>query len=366
MLRPYPLRLTLCLFLLLAGPQAGAAEQEELDRAATARVLRVGTKSVPPFAMKRPDGSWTGISIELFRRFSRETGRKHEFIERDLPGLLSGLQDGSLDAVTAALTMTAEREELFDFTHPFVVSGLGIGVLASDGFALGPVVDRFLSGSFVPVFGLALLALTCASALVWLFEARKNPEHFGGSWLQGLGSALWWSAVTMTTVGYGDKAPRTVLGRLVASVWMIAGVIVISALTATITSALTVSQLSPSIAGPDDLPDHSVATVAGSTSEDYLRTHGVRTVALPSLAACADALHDGVVGAIVYDQPLLRHYVLSNPDRAFHVLPKSFEPWGYGVGLPSGSELREPLNRFLLRDLSTAEWQAVVDRHLGR
>ncbi len=316
--------------------------------------------------MKRRDGSWTGISIELFGRFSRERGLPVEFIELNLPELLSGLADGSLDAVAAALTMTPEREERFDFTHPFVVSGLGIGVLASDGVDLGPVLDRLLLGDFIRVFGLVLIALTVASVLVWILESRKNPEHFGGGVLQGVGSALWWSAVTMTTVGYGDKAPRTVFGRLVAVVWMIAGVILISALTAAITSALTVSQLSTSVEGPDDLPNHVVGAVAGSTSEDYLRRKGVRTVALPSLAACIDALHEGRVSAVVYDEPLLRHHALSNPDRAFHVLPETFERLGYAIGLPPGSDLREPFNRFLLRHLSTPEWQAALDRHLGR
>lgn len=361
-----PWHLAACLVVLFVASEAAARAPQGATQTEQPPVLRVGTKQVPPFAMKRPDGSWTGISIELIRRFSHETGRPYEFVERNLAELLSGLEDGSLDAVAAAVTMTPEREERFDFTHPFVVSGLGIGVLPSDGFALGPVLDRFLSGNFVRTFGLALLALSLASVLIWGLEARKNPEHFGGGWKQGVGSALWWSAVTMTTVGYGDKAPQTVLGRLVAVIWMIAGVVLISALTAAITSALTVSQLSPAIQGPDDLHGHTVAAVAGSTSEDYLKWNGLRTLALPSLEACADALHEGRASAIVYDQPLLRHYVLSNPERAFHVLPKSFEPWGYGIGVPTGSTLREPLNRFLLRDLSTPGWQAIVDRHLGQ
>jgi ABC-type amino acid transport substrate-binding protein len=362
----YPFHLGICLLSLLVCAESMATGDREATIPDVPRVLRVGTKEVPPFATKRPDGSWTGISIELFRQFSRERGVPVEFIELSLPQLLSGLSEGSLDAVAAALTMTPEREELFDFTHPLVVSGLGIGVLASEGVDLGPVLDRLLSGDFIRVFGLALLALTLASVLVWMLEARQNPEHFGGGVLQGVGSALWWSAVTMTTVGYGDKAPRTVFGRLVAVVWMIAGVILISALTAAITSALTVSQLSASIEGPDDLPKHTVGTVAGSTSEGYLRRKGIRTLALPSLTACIDALHEGRVGAVVYDEPLLRHHALSNPERAFQVLPETFERLGYGIGLPAASDLREPFNRFLLRHLPTSEWQAVIDRHLGR
>ena len=72
------------------------------------------------------------------------------------------------------------------------------------------------------------------------------------------------------------------------------------------------------------------------------------------------------MSAVVYDKPLLRHYVLKNPERAFLVLPETLDQWGYGIGLPSGSDLREPLNRFLLQLLSTPEWREVVDRHLGR
>ena len=128
----------------------------------------------------------------------------------------------------------------------------------------------------------------------------------------------------MRTVGYGDKTPRTIPGRLLAVIWMIAGVILISALTAAITTALTVSQLESSISGPRDLASHNVGTIEGTTSQHYLRRSGVPAVLFDSLEACVDGLLAGRVGAIVYDAPLLRYYVLSNPDRAFRVLQGSF------------------------------------------
>jgi ABC-type amino acid transport substrate-binding protein len=78
----------------------------------------------------------------------------------------------------------------------------------------------------------------------------------------------------MTTVGYGDKAPVTVGGRLVAVVWMFASLILIAVFTAHITSLLTVSHLDHRIRGPEDLPRYRVATVAGTTSENYLRRQG--------------------------------------------------------------------------------------------
>jgi hypothetical protein len=73
--------------------------------------------------------------------------------------------------------------------------------------------------------------------MVWLFERKLNPAHFGGNTLQGIGSGFWFSAVTMTTVGYGDKHPKTTGGRIVSLIWMFTAVILVSLFTATITHA---------------------------------------------------------------------------------------------------------------------------------
>jgi voltage-gated potassium channel len=50
----------------------------------------------------------------------------------------------------------------------------------------------------------------------------------------GYGEALWWAIVTVTTVGYGDVAPRTVAGRVVAALLMLVGIGVIGMLTSSL------------------------------------------------------------------------------------------------------------------------------------
>jgi len=338
-------------------------------QAATASVeahgtLRVGTKEVPPFAMRGPDGEWTGVSIELWREFARRKGLAFEIVEMDLPQLLASLEEGSLDAVAGALTITRVREEHFDFSHPFVSSGLALAVRPHEHGAIRPILARFLEEDFLRGLALGLIALTVTSLVVWWLEARRNPEQFGGGFAQGIGSALWWSVVTMTTVGYGDKAPRTAAARVVAVLWMIAGVILISGLTAAITSALTVSQLS-SVRGLEDIGGQAIATVVDTRGEEFMRQRGLRTLPFASLDECVDALYAGRVAGIVYDEPVLQSFAIAHPERSLHVLPKLLERWGYGIGLPSGSQLREPLNRFLLGHLNTPAWQSVVARHLG-
>jgi hypothetical protein len=99
-----------------------------------------------------------------------------------------------------------------------------------------------------------LLAL---GTLMWWFERKRNQEQFGGGTEAGIGSSFWWSAVTMTTVGYGDKAPITFGGRVVAFLWMLIAIIIVSVFTATITSTLTVAHLDVPVKGPQDLPKGS-------------------------------------------------------------------------------------------------------------
>jgi len=328
----------------------------------------VGTHEAPPFVIRRSDGTWTGLSIELWRELAQDLALEFELREHSIDGLVSGLQTGELDVAVAALTMTAERERRVDFCHPFYSSGLGIAV------ATGPRGSRILSELASALLSLqflrAVLALAAvllgAGALVWLFERRANPEQFGGRVAHGLGAAFWWSAVTMTTVGYGDKAPRTMGGRLVALVWMFASVILISGFTAAIASSLTVSHLEADIEGPEDLPRRVIATVADSTSAQFLA--GVRADPrfYPGVLEAAEAVVAGEAEAVVYDAPLLRYLSLTALEGRLEVQPGIFSRQDYAFALPQGSALREPINRVLLARIRGPEWAEWLKNFVGQ
>lgn len=64
----------------------------------------------------------------------------------------------------------------------------------------------------------AVLVLFGATAL-YLVEGSQQPEKFGS-----IPRALWWSIITLTTVGYGDVSPVTPLGKVLASVVAVAGI----------------------------------------------------------------------------------------------------------------------------------------------
>ena len=199
---------------------------------------------------------------------------------------------------------------------------------------------------------------------MYFFERRKNKEHFGGGFWRGIGAGVWWSIVTLTTVGYGDKAPKTGAGRIIAVLWMLSGILIISSFTAAVTSALTVGQLRSRIRGPGDLLGASVATVADSTSQSYLQSRHIRHQRFAELKDALSALDAGQVQAVVYDAPMLRFQVVHDHPN-LHVLPGTFERQDYAIAMPSDSPWREQVNRAVLRVISRRSWEERLEDYLG-
>jgi voltage-gated potassium channel len=82
------------------------------------------------------------------------------------------------------------------------------------------------------VGGSTLIAFVASLAM--LSAERGRP----GANIQTFGDAIWWSAETMTTVGYGDRYPVTTTGRVIAVATMIAGIALLGTVTATLASWL--------------------------------------------------------------------------------------------------------------------------------
>jgi voltage-gated potassium channel len=81
------------------------------------------------------------------------------------------------------------------------------------------------------VVGLVIAIMLAAAGLEVAFET-----HARGSNIHSYGDALWWAAVTVTSVGYGDQYPVTVAGRVVAVILMITGIALFGVVAASIAS----------------------------------------------------------------------------------------------------------------------------------
>lgn len=73
------------------------------------------------------------------------------------------------------------------------------------------------------VLGIVGITILVAGSLLYFAEADAQPDKFGS-----IPRSLWWAIVTLTTVGYGDAYPVTVLGRILAGLIAVTGVCLIA------------------------------------------------------------------------------------------------------------------------------------------
>jgi voltage-gated potassium channel len=95
---------------------------------------------------------------------------------------------------------------------------------------VGLVKNRAESAAILVIFSFPLVAYTTSLAI--LDAERYAP----GSNIRTLKDALWWSVITMTTVGYGDHYPVTDEGKLIASCLLVFGIIIFSTITAIVST----------------------------------------------------------------------------------------------------------------------------------
>jgi polar amino acid transport system substrate-binding protein len=305
-----------------AAPQAQDAAVAPLDppaaEPAPARLV-VGVFDAPPFSEPDPEGDgWSGESIRLFTAAAERLGVELEFRAGREEEILEGVALGELDACASPLAASASRRMAMEFSHPFAASGLAVAI--HDRGSLLSGLEAIVRGLVAqPQRSLVLLIglfIVLSAVLLWSVERRRNAQ-FGGDVRRGLGSSLWWSVVTLSTVGYGDKVPISVPGRVIAAGWMLTSLVLTTLLTATIVSAVTVGSLtSQKINSASELSGIRVVAVRGSAAAEWLSANELPYVSAPSIAAAADMLDRGKAQALVAPRSELALELRDRPEIA--------------------------------------------------
>lgn len=351
-------------------PALNEAESIVSESTAAASTLRVVTKPLAPFVIydvnKR---EYTGFSIELWKLIANEAGFSYTIYGvNTVAKLLDEVERGAADIAAAGVGITSQRENSLDFSYAYLESGLQIMIPIDDrglwGDGLLTLLRAIFSRQLLEVLAVLFLLLLLAAHLMWASERHHNKD-FAETYWPGIWDAFWWSAVTATTVGYGDHVPRTVVGRAVAIFWMFSGLFVLASFTASIATAFAVSEINSQIQGPNDLIGKRVATIERSTAENYLFQLGIRPTLYSHEEDVYAALRNNEVDAFVYDAPVLQHYVIQDNEENVELAGVIFQELQYGIALADNPALREEINIALLRLIESGEYEELHNTWFG-
>ena len=322
--------------------------------------LKVAVKHTPPFIIK--DGkTYSGLSIKLWEKIAGDLQLQYVYQEYDLQGLLDALKNGDVDICINPLSATSQRMEDFNFTQPFYISNLCIAVNSKGGHGLFAVLKKFFSADFLKVVLLLLFVILIFGFLFWMAERKKNQADFRTGF-KGIFDGLWLSAVTMTTVGYGDKAPKTTLGRAIGLIWMFTAIIIISGFTAGIASALTVDKLESSIEKLADLQKTTVGTLSKSSAAYFLKNKDIHFIGFERVEEGLTKLGQGEIEAFVYDEPIVRYYI-GQSSFDLEVLPLKFDSQYYGFSMPYSNQMIHQINPILLQFIESDQWKYIKNQY---
>ncbi len=310
------MRASVAASLLLAVVATFASAQ---DPAAAASKLTVVIKPVKPFAFDQ-GGEPAGYSVDLWKRVAQEAGFSFELREvKTVPELIDALKNRTADVGVGALSATAEREAVIDFSQPiYDDSGLQILAPARSRSSVWSALHEFVSLDVLKVVGILLLALLAMGHLLWLAERRRNPDTFPAKYPDGFIEAAWWSVSTLITAGCENLAPLAIRGRLLGIAWMLTSLALVS-------------------------------TVTGSTAASFLQSRNLTLKGYDTIEDACAGLSKGEVKAVLYDAPILRYYLSANPGGSLQLVGDRFERHNYAFGLQPGSTYRKRINETLLR-----------------
>ncbi|XP_017330667.1 glutamate receptor 1a isoform X3 [Ictalurus punctatus] len=308
-------------------------------------------------------------------------------------GMVGELVYGKADVAVAPLTITLVREEVIDFSKPFM--SLGISIMIKKPTKSKPGVFSFLDPLAYEIWMCIVFAYIGVSVVLFLVsrfspyewhaedceeseEANTNQAAFlSGQNTQnqshlnqeqtnefGIFNSLWFSLGAFMQQGC-DISPRSLSGRIVGGVWWFFTLIIISSYTANLAAFLTVERMVSPIESAEDLAKQTEIAYgtldAGSTKEFFMRSKIAVFDKMWSYMKSAPSVFvkttdEGVIrvrkskGKYAYLlESTMNEYIEQRKPCDTMKVGGNLDSKGYGVATPKGSPLRNRVNLAVLK-----------------
>jgi polar amino acid transport system substrate-binding protein len=327
--------------------------------------LDVGVYVSPPFVMQA-EGGYAGMAVDLWEDVAGHLGLDFAYREFGTFGeLVSAAESGAVDVAVTNLTITRDRAERIEFTHPWFDAGLRLLVHDDAGTSFNSLIRGLSDSGHLRAYAWIAIVIVFATIVLTLFD-RRFDKNFPQRWPDGLAESFY---IVMSVATSGRPPSRKNLfgwvGRVWQALWLMCGVAVLAYVTSSVTSVMTTLSLTSQINSVADLPGRPVAVLQGSVAERYAVNAGLQIVGFAHVEDAVEALVADRVAAIVADAPVLEYFEHSRPDIPVSVVGPIFEPDKYGFGLPIGSALTRPLSIELIGAHEADDIEAIRIRYFG-
>ncbi|XP_026185698.1 glutamate receptor 1a isoform X4 [Mastacembelus armatus] len=291
-------------------------------------------------------------------------------------GMVGELVYGKADVAVAPLTITLVREEVIDFSKPFM--SLGISIMIKKPTKSKPGVFSFLDPLAYEIWMCIVFAYIGVSVVLFLvsrfspyewhaedYEEGGEPQTPTQTNEFGIFNSLWFSLGAFMQQGC-DISPRSLSGRIVGGVWWFFTLIIISSYTANLAAFLTVERMVSPIESAEDLAKQTEIAYgtldAGSTKEFFRRSKIAVFEKMWSYMKAADpsvfvkTTDEGVIrvrkskGKYAYLlESTMNEYIEQRKPCDTMKVGGNLDSKGYGIATPKGSPLRNPVNLAVLK-----------------
>lgn len=327
--------------------------------------LQVGVVYAPPYLVNE-NGNLAGVCIELWRLVSDTMNLNYNVVfYENHDSLLKDLRTGKIDLSICPYTATTERLMDFRLTIPFYISNMGIVSRAENHRPILQIIEHFFSWTIIRWLVLVMVIVSVFAFFLWLAERKANSLQFHPG-AKGVLDGVWWAFVTMTTVGYGDKIPKTNTGKILAITWMFFAISLFFVASGVISSELTLNKLQSRIHNSHDLTHCRVGAVAHSGYAETLSRQDIAYTLYNGPEEGFAAVEADSIDAFVYDLALLNYVVdRYKKDKQLVVIPSGLNLQYFSfLAAKENAELIDQINPALLSAIDGNSWEEIL-AHYG-
>ena len=343
--------------------------------------LNIAVRHAPPFVFEVEDvitkkKKLEGIAVDLWEGVAGRLGVEYQYVCAGLSDTLSLLESGSIDMAISPLTITKEREKIFDFSHQYFNSGLVFAAAPGESSFDFEKAFNTLSNSLASKNTIYLLLFFMLLLGLLVFFALKKIDHYEEMPImkekkksEMVTHVVLYSLLNISGVRQDVFGFSSIGMQLLSFGIMIFGITISASLFSMVTAALTQSVSTQIMYSVENMQQYKVTTLQGSTAQNYICDSENKPDDLELTNTWKTALQDVVDGNndVVFGDWVQLVYLAQEPKfkEKITVYNQSYQFEPYGWGLKTNHPRKDEINQELMGLLRENVGANIVKKYIG-